>query len=589
MTRLGHPRLPLHLAVLALVLTCPALWLGWQLDDYLHRLHMLSPSSLIPGQEKIFSAFNFMNGDPDLNRLGKDLGLLPWWTADDFRFRFFRYLSSLTIWVDYRLWPDWPSLMHLQSLFWYAALVAAAAVLYRRIMGLGWPAGLAALLYTVDEAHALPAAWLANRNALLSVFFGVLCLIAHDDWRRSGKRRSALAAPLCLALALLSGETALAAAGYLLAYALFLDRRGFGQRFLSLLPCGAVLLTWAAVYKLLGFGTQGSGSYLDPLGSPLEFTKALLLRAPLLWLGQWSPLPADSVNFISEKAGLLLGLAFLIIILSALIPLLRTERAARFWFLGMILSIVPVAATNPSNRLLLFVGLGAMGLLAQFLGKLLDRSTEFFGQGRRGRSALILGGFLAVVHLIIAPLAMAPSMYSIKFLSAFYLAPIKYVPDDPRIAGQDLILANPPDYIFSVNLIKAWKFKEGKPSPRRIRALAVGPTAVIIHRLDRYSLLVKIPGGLFKGFEGHLLRSPDNPLPAGQEVRIADLSVKVVRVDKNNGPEEIIYRFSLPLEDASLRWLQWKEETYIPFVPPSPGQTVTLAAGNPFDLAQRFK
>ncbi len=78
--------------------------------------------------------------------------------------------------------------MHLHSLLWLGALVVAAALLYRRILGPTWVAGLAALLYAVDDAHAAPAAYIANRNALIATCFGVLCLLCFARSRQEGWR-----------------------------------------------------------------------------------------------------------------------------------------------------------------------------------------------------------------------------------------------------------------------------------------------------------------------------------------------------------------------------------------------------------------
>ena len=70
------------------------------------------------------------------------------------------------------------------------------ALLYRRILGPTWVAGLAALLYAIDEAHAAPAAYIANRNALIATCFGVLCLLCfararQERWRRQARHRRA--------------------------------------------------------------------------------------------------------------------------------------------------------------------------------------------------------------------------------------------------------------------------------------------------------------------------------------------------------------------------------------------------------------
>ena len=40
------------------------------------------------------------------------------------------------------------------------------------------------------------------------------------------------------------------------------------QRVLALLPYAIVLLAWGLVYVALGYGSKGSGFYIDPLRSP---------------------------------------------------------------------------------------------------------------------------------------------------------------------------------------------------------------------------------------------------------------------------------------------------------------------------------
>src|SRR5271167_2972626 len=59
------------------------------------------------------------------------------------------------------------------------------------------------------------------------------------------------------------------------------------------------------------------------------------------------------------------SLAVVAVLAVLFIPLIFRDRVARFWGLGMLLSLVPVAAVGPENCLLSFVGLGPMGLLAQ--------------------------------------------------------------------------------------------------------------------------------------------------------------------------------------------------------------------------------
>src|SRR4030042_2837368 len=187
--RLTHPWLALHLSVVAVILTLPALWVGLQFDDYSQRMTMLGFNKTAhPGPLGFLDVYSFLKGNRQINEFVKNIGMLPWWAPSDLRISFFRPLNALSLWIDYKLWPDWPSLMHLQSILWYAALAAAAASLYRRFMGLTVVAGLAALFFSVDFSHAMPVAWLANRHAPLAAFFGSLCLLSYDKWRQEGKK-----------------------------------------------------------------------------------------------------------------------------------------------------------------------------------------------------------------------------------------------------------------------------------------------------------------------------------------------------------------------------------------------------------------
>ena len=91
-----HPRLPLHLAALAVALCLPALGAGFQLDDYMQRMVMLDRA----GHEvAAMEAFSLMRGETDYLDDYLDWGVFPWWTADDLRLAFFRYLTVATVWL----------------------------------------------------------------------------------------------------------------------------------------------------------------------------------------------------------------------------------------------------------------------------------------------------------------------------------------------------------------------------------------------------------------------------------------------------------------------------------------------------------
>ncbi len=572
---LAHPWLPLFLVVIAVLLSLPSLRSGLQLDDYLHRMIMLDLSP-VPIPLKIFSAYNFVDVNPGRLREGIELGIFPWWTVADFRISFFRPLGSLLLWLDYQLWPDLPVLMHLHSIAWYAAIAVLAFLFYRRIMGATWIAGLAALLFAVDYRHATPAGMLSNRYALMCLFFGLLCLLAYDGWRRSGKKWLALASPACLALALLSGEAAVAVPLFLFAYAIALDRGTIKERVLALLPNAAVGLAYAVMYQIFRYGSHGSGMYLNPLEEPAAFMKAFITNVPALLLSQWAPIPAQIGQMISSHAFIVLVAVFFLMLVFLLYSLVRQDRVARFFTMGMLLSLVPIAGIEPQERSLIFVGLGAMGLLAQVLGGLVRKSELLPSSRAWRRIALPLGIMLALAHLVINPISFPNNPGYITMMNDFYINPVKSIPDDRELSRQCLILVNPPDYIYSVGFIPFFRILDGKSSPKSIRSLFGGPGPAEITRVDDRTLQVKTPRGLFNYVLGKIYVSPEKPLVPGQLFNLGNMTVRIHGVAGEQGPTEVTYRFKVPLEDPSLRWLQLENGKYVPFTPPAIGKSVMV-------------
>ena len=306
-----------------------------------------------------------------------DVGIFPWWTDPSLKAEFLQALTVLTHRLDYALWPESPVLMHAHSLFWLGAMVAAVAAFYRRMMGPTAVAAVAALLFAVDDARGTTVGFIANRNVMVAATFGVSALICHDRWRRDGSRSGALLAPLLLAAALFSKEEGIGTCAYLAAYGLFADPAGRWRGCVALSPYLAVLVIWRALRAYWGYGVQNMGLYVDPLGDPGPFLAALVGRAPILMLGQWSPIPAEAGVMLRPPASTAFWWAaveFLAILTLVFVPLLKRNRLARFWAAGMLMATIPVCATLASDRLLTFAGIGAFGLLAQFLAFVFGQS-----------------------------------------------------------------------------------------------------------------------------------------------------------------------------------------------------------------------
>jgi hypothetical protein len=573
---LRHRHFPPAVAVLSALLMISALAGGWQLDDYFQRATILGYGDSKPIQTFV----QYIDRLHNLRQM--DSGTLPWWGSLDLHQAFLRYASTLTMLLDYRLWPNHPALMHLHSLLWLSAAVLAAAFLYREVLGATWIAGLAALMYALDGAHAVPAAYLANRNALIACCFGFLSLLAFVRWRKLGHRRTRWLSVLMLALSLSAGEMGLATAAYLLSYGLTVDRDGIRARLMRLLPHGGVLGAWALIYRLGNFGSQGSGFYLDPLHNPLGFAVSFCQRAAFLLMGQWTPIPAEMSMAYAPGTSAFFHMSVFSFVVAAIvaalfIPLVVRDRVARFWGLGALLSLIPIAAVGPENRLLGFVGLGSMALLAQLTQALFAdsfvASVPRVWKGFAWAATLIL----LLIHLIAAPLLGIARIAYQANVSSRMMRAMASVPSDPRIESEDLVLINPPDHIYLVTAIWSVKRLENLPMPRHLRALSSGGTLEVT-RVGPSSLRVRFLGGFFPTAFSRFVRSQNDRFSPGQHFELPGLSIVVEALDAQGDPEQVLYEFPVPLEDPSLRWMIWQDGAYVPWTPPAVGHTQRISA-----------
>ena len=580
---LGRRSLPVLLALVAMVLTLPALGVGWVMDDYYHRTVLLGNSELAELLGPPSHMFRFFNDDSERTGRMIDLGFCPWWTYPGVKAEFMQTLTVQTHRLDYRLWPDSPVLMHAQNLLWFALVVGAMTVMYRRMFAVAWMAGLAALLFAIEDAHGTPAGWIANRNVLLAVFFGACTWIAHDLWRRDGWRTAAVVAPLLLICSLLSKEAGIATCAYLAAYAWFLDRAGWLRGSATLIPYTGVVVAWRIIRDGLGYGVENVGLYVDPISDPGRFLSSAAERAPILLLGQWGWPPSD-VAALLPPAGLrvlwALAVVFLLLVLVAFLPLLRRDRLARFWMAGMLFSVIPICAAFPMDRLLFFAGVGAMGLISQFLAAVLGNPDNRAGS-RWGRTASVaLAWFFVLLHLILAPMILplrAAWPVGPKHLMERLMLRPSVV---GAVAGKDVLIVNPPSTMHAGYLPILCEL-EGVPMPRTTRVLASGILPVTARRTDEQTLAIRPENGYVCTVLDRLFRPPRRPMSIGQRVELTGVTAEVAELTADNRPAEVWFQFDVPLEDPSLRWLCFRNGRFEPFQPPKEGETVELRIRGP--------
>ncbi len=573
-----------------MALASPSLFIGLHLDDYIHKYLLLHFPGSADVARSYVSPYAIANGDPAQNHWLVEQGLAPWWTYDRLLLSFFRPISVLTHRIDYALFPDSPVAMHAHSLLWFGAVIAAATALYRRVLGGATVvAGFAAFLYAVDHTHGLPVGWIANRNALPAIFFGLLSLAAYVRGRE-GHRLSAALGLVFYVLGLLGGEVTLAAWAYLVAHALCLDSGKTVDKIRALAPYAIVTVLWRVLYNHLGYGARGSGLYLDPVHEPLSFAAAVLRRVPLLWLGEIGMPPAEGYYFVAERfRPFVYGAAVLSVLLTVIVvvPLVRADRVARFWALGSVLSLFPACTAYPHNRLLYFVGLGAMALLAILV-------RDAFGRAKwlplDVRWHLVAQPYLAAavgLHAILSPFILPIETCSLLTTSSIETRAIPSALAAVQSPDDEMFVVDAPEY-FSVNLIPIFARLEGAREPKRLRMLSIGPVPLVVRRVDERTLTIDYVGGLLSEPLSELYRSARLPMQVGDETKLNGLSIVVTAVTRDGRVAAATFVFDDRLEAPRYRFLSWEHDHYVPFVPPAIGEDVHVAPAHmPFSLGEQ--
>jgi hypothetical protein len=568
------------LAGLAVLLSLPSLFGGFATDDHNFRMVFQDFPGLPELSRSPLDIFHYYTGtDVESTLQRMDRGLAPWWAYEEGRFRLMRPFSALTHWIDYLLFRDaaWP--MHLHNILLFGCIAALITRLYRRLDMTPWVAGLAALLYIVDDARSLPVGWISGRNSLLTLLFGLLLLLAHDKWRRDGWKPGPYLAVACLILGLLSGEATLSVGAYLLAYVLFIDRAGPWKRMASLIPYGAVVVLWAGVYKYYDFGVTGSAAYSSPLGDPRMYLEDLVQHIPLMLFGQfglpdctfWAFLPPmwSKLYFICTVIS---GVFFVFV----LWPVVRHDRMARFWTLGMLLALLPACASTPQDRLLAYVGIGAAALLALFFKHLHENPPWMAVQGPWRKAASVTACCWVGIHLVLSPILLTVGTSSIAIVEAGVRRANNSVPMAPSIQDEAVVFIYCPNALLSAGL-PILRASLRQPVPQNTWVLSAGNTSVKVERPDARTLVVTPEGGFIIRPSVDLFRQIKRfPVQEGYSIQLSSMKIEVLEVTPDGRPAVARYSFSKALEHSTLHWLVWDDGAYAPYILPDVRETDSI-------------
>jgi hypothetical protein len=557
--------------VAGLLTQLPALLSRYLLDDFLHASMV---RGTFPVHRAPYDLYDFV-GDADRTALFAH-GMLPWWTDPALKIRFFRPLSSLILWSERRVIGDVPILLHLLSFGWWCAAVLGAHALFRRALE-ARPALVATAIFALSPCHTLPLAWLANREALMSLTFAVFALGALARFLEQGKAREVVLATVLFALACASGEYALGAGGYVVSMALLFRGPPRGRRALALATFAVPAAIYLGIRARLGYGTAASGFYTDPLSDPVAYVAQAPHRIVLLLLDGWLSLDGETLTgetpiwFVTAIFGV--GTA---LVVRSLRRVLRESPDARkgatlAYFVGSILCLGPVLAVVPSPRVLGFAILG----VAPVVALLLERA--WFSREAEGREPHDPLGGLVALGLAFSAFVHAPVTAFLvgrhfgKSSVAFEKAALELGTRMGDTASADVLVMRGVGGSFFL----PFALRDDYRPPKRWRVLAETGHVLALRRGPRtLDLVATSDQGIYPSEPGNLFRTDRYVLPVGSVVTLPGLRVTVLEMGKA-GPRSA--RFEIDGDLESFDWVAERKSGFVEAPPPAVG------FGKPFE------
>ena len=557
---LRSARAPWALAGLALLISLPSLAVGFQLDDRAYQRLFASGRSPLELLHESAAALAHE----------KRLGVFAWWSGDNFTLHFLRPGAALSHWLEYRLWPNAAWLMHFNNCAVYAALVLTAALLYRELLPDAKLAGLAALMYTVDESHAQSVGWIASRHLILSTLFALLALLAHVRSRTRARASLRWLSVLCSALALASAEYGAAVIAYLTAYAAVYETGPLLTRLRSVWPHLVLGALWLGAYAVLGCGVRGAVWYRDPFTAPGETILQGLADLPIWLLSQLGGDVANLTLVMPQWLARLLALALFVPLLWLLLPPLAAARNARFFASGMLLSCLMLFATVPQDRLTLAASFGGFGWIACFFGLAQSSASKVV---RSSASALL------VPHLIFAPLSFIPILGGLSGIDGAARALADAVPE----AGtRQAIAVNLPLELLTNAAYSMRPARDAQRIP--LHQLYAGFSKLRAARPDARTLELSAEDGWGTRPIERMFTGPHSMPGPGSVREVEGMRATVLAVDDRGLPNRVRFEFADALEAPGRVWLVWDGKRPARWRPPPIGADVVLPSASLLSL-----
>ena len=509
----------------------------------------------------------------------------PWWVSPDFKVRFFRPVTSLSILADFKLWGDWAVGYHLTSLALFAVFLWLAFRLYIAL-GVSARASLWALAFlAVKDGHTLSVSWIAGRNGLLGAVFVVATVLAVARSATSKHPwRWLVASVACFLLACGSRESGLVAAPLVALYLVILGPLAVGgsvperiKRHLhspALWLFGLLAVGYLAFYVLGGYGTK-SLMYPMPWSDPVEYLTRLGVLLPVSLLSLFLGVASDLFPILTPPFTILLicvGILLLFGVGYILFRLLGWTRMVAFSLGWMLLCFLVVGGTEPSDRLLMDASVASCLLLGLAFERLLPLRRQW---ADRQYARVILAAFLLLGLAGSIPMTNGRSREIAKVgnmdRDIIRDADVDQAAPPPR----QVFLLNSPSNMLSLTMATTWSVIH-QDRDTQFFPLQLGRRGLIWKRIDDRTMTLTAVGPPFLAnrFE-RLFVSPRTTIVQGATYRTTAFTVTAEEVEPE-GIRTIRLKLDRDIDDPANQFLAWDGKRLSRTKPPAAGTSVQL-------------
>jgi hypothetical protein len=169
-----------------------------------------------------------------------------------------------------------------------------------------------------------------------------------------------------------------------------------------------------------------------------------------------------------------------------------------------------------------------------------------------------VGGFLALVHLVFAPI-LTVYIQTLMINNGRQALQLASSPTVAAAGGKETILVFAPDYVVSVYLPVIIDYIGG-PTPRSWRPLAMAPYDHWLRRKGPRTLELEVAqdGVMLRSVFEELYRDPENRLLPDTIIDRGLLRAEILTVS-DRGPTRVAFHFDRDLSDSSLDFLVWQD------------------------------